>query len=103
VPGRLVGQARHFVLFCQPDWPRRGAVVATSDEVRNTAMELAERGEETDAAVREILSCCGDHRVSLVRARQTLAEGEGGDGAGDGATSRAIELLDLALERGSWA
>jgi hypothetical protein len=72
--------------------------MATSDEVRNTAMELAERGEETDAAVREVLSCCGDHRVSLVRARQSLEDEEG-----DGATSRAIELLELALERGTWA
>jgi hypothetical protein len=74
--------------------------MATSDEVRQTALELAERGEETDAAVSEILSCCGDHRVGLVLARRTLAESEG-DAAND-ATRRAVELLDLALERGSW-
>jgi hypothetical protein len=75
--------------------------MTTSDEVRRSALELAERGEETDAAVSEILSCCGDHRVSLIRARQTLAGGEGEDA--NGATRRAVELLDLALERGSWA
>lgn len=75
--------------------------MATSAEVRQTALELAERGVETDAAVSEILLCCGDHRVALVLARRTLAESEGG--AGNGGTRRAVELLDLALERGSWA
>jgi hypothetical protein len=72
--------------------------VTTSDEVRQTALDLAERGEETDPAVQALLDCCGDHRVAVVRARQTLAE----DGEG-GAVARATELLDLALERGSWA
>ena len=75
--------------------------MATSDEVRRTALDVAERSEETGAAVREILECCGDHRVSVVRARQTLAAEE--DEAANGATRRAIELLDLVLERGSWA
>lgn len=75
--------------------------MAISDEVRRTALQLAERGEETGAAVTEILSCCGDHRVSLIRARQALAEGDGGD-AND-ATHRAIELIDLTLERHDWA
>jgi hypothetical protein len=75
--------------------------MATSDEVRRTALDLAERGEATDEAVDEILSCCGDHRVSLIRARQSLAEGE--EEAANGGAHRAVELLDLALERGSWA
>jgi hypothetical protein len=75
--------------------------MATSDEVRRSALELAERGAETDAAVSEILSCCGDHRIALVLARRTLEEGEGG--AANGTTRRAVELLDFALERGSWA
>jgi hypothetical protein len=75
--------------------------MATSDEVRRSALELAERGEETDAAVSEILSCCGDHRIALILARRTLVEGEGEDV--NGAARRAVELLDLALERGSWA
>lgn len=75
--------------------------MATSDEVRRTALDLAERGEETDAAVSEILTCCGDHRIAVVLARRTLAEGEGD--AANGAAHRAVELLDLALERGDWA
>ncbi len=75
--------------------------MAISDEVRRRALELAERGEETDAAVNEILSSCGDHRASLIRARQALARGEGEDA--NAATRRAFELIDLALERRSWA
>ncbi|HET9672521.1 MAG TPA: hypothetical protein VFQ40_06700 [Actinomycetota bacterium] len=73
--------------------------MATSDEVRRTAVDLADRGEDTETAVREILTCCGDHRVALVRARQGLAD----EADGDGSTRRALELLDLALERGTWA
>jgi hypothetical protein len=73
--------------------------VTTSDEVRQTALDLAERGVETDPAVQALLDCSGDHRVAVVRARQTLAED--GEGEGD-AVARATELLDLALERGSW-
>jgi hypothetical protein len=71
--------------------------VTTSDEVRQTALDLAERGVETDPAVQELLDRTGDHRVAVVRARQTLAE----DGEGE-AVVRATELLDLALERGTW-
>jgi hypothetical protein len=56
--------------------------VATSDEVRQIAIDLAERGVETDPAVRELLVFCGDHRVSV---------------------AGAIALLDMARVRGSWA
>lgn len=73
--------------------------MTTSDEVRQIALDLAERGVATEPAVRELLVCCGDHRVSVVRARQLLAHVETG-GAG---TARARELLDLVLVRGTWA
>ena len=73
--------------------------MATSDEVRRTALDLAERNEDTEASVRELLACCGDHRVSVVRARQTLAEGD----EGGAHSQRAMELLDLVLDQGSWA
>jgi hypothetical protein len=73
--------------------------VATSDDVRQTALDLAERGSDTEPAVAELLACCGDHRVSVVRARQTLSDGEL-----EGPTvARAIELLDQVLEREAWA
>jgi hypothetical protein len=73
--------------------------VATSDEVRQIAIDLAERGMQTDPAVRQLLVYCGDHRVSVVRARQTLADSElGGD-----IVARATAPLDLVLVRGTWA
>jgi hypothetical protein len=75
--------------------------VATSEDVRKTALDLAERGEDSDTAVHELLACCGDHRVSVVVARQTLSDASGEDPPGT--VSRAMELLDLVLERGSWA
>jgi hypothetical protein len=75
--------------------------VATSEDVRQTALDLAERGEDTDQAVRELLACCGDHRVSVVVARRTLSEANGDDPRG--VSARAMELLDVVLERGTWA
>lgn len=72
--------------------------MATSDEVRQIALDLAKRGVETDPAVRELLVCCGDYRVSVVRARQTLADSE----VRGEAVARAISLLDMTLVRGSW-
>jgi hypothetical protein len=75
--------------------------MATSEEVRRTALALAERGEETGPAVRELLASCGDHRVSVVLARRGLLElQENGE---SGTVRRAIELLDLALAEGTWA
>jgi hypothetical protein len=63
--------------------------VATSDDVRQIAIDLAERGVQTEPAVRELLVCIGDHRVSVVRARQTLADSElGGDTAARDRTPR---------------
>ena len=70
----------------------------TSDEVRQIVLDLANRGVETDPAVRELLVCFGDHRVSVVLARQTLSDSEV---SGD-TVARAIALLDIALVRGSW-
>ena len=53
--------------------------MATSEEVWKTALDLAERGEDNDTAVHELLACCGDHRVSVVVARQTLSDASGED------------------------
>ena len=75
--------------------------MATSEAVWKTALDLAERGEDNDTAVHELLACCGDHRVSVVVARHTLSDASGEDPPGT--VSRAMELLDLVLERGSWA
>ena len=75
--------------------------MATSEDVWKMAPDLAERGEDSDTAVHELLACCGDHRVSVVVARQTLSDASGEEPPGT--VSRAMELLDLVLERGSWA
>lgn len=75
--------------------------MTTSEDVRQTAIDLAERGEDTDQAVRELLARCEDHRVSVVVARRTLSEANSDDPIG--VSARAIELLDLVLERGTWA
>lgn len=75
--------------------------MATSEDVWKMALDLAERGEDHDTGVHELLACCGDHRVSVVVARQTLSDASGEDPPGT--VSRAIELLDAVLERGSWA
>ena len=72
--------------------------MASSDEVRQMALALAEQGRETDAAVQELLASCEDHRVAVVVARQSLSEDRQ-----DASVARAIELLDAVLERGSWA
>ena len=75
--------------------------MATSEDVWQMALDLAERGEDTDTAVHELLACCGDHRVSVVVARQTLTGASGEEPPGT--VARAIELLDTVLERGTWA
>lgn len=56
--------------------------MATSEAVWKTALDLAERGEDNDTAVHELLACCGDHRVSVVVARQTLSDASGEDPPG---------------------
>jgi hypothetical protein len=53
-----------LLFFYRPDWPRRGAVVATSDEVQQIALDLAKRGVETDPAVRELGSAVSATTVS---------------------------------------
>ena len=73
--------------------------MASSDEVLRMVLALAEQGQEMDAAVRELLAFCEDHRVSVVLARQSLSEGD----RQDASVARAIELLDAVLDRGSWA
>ena len=97
-PGSLVG------------WPgarKQGGTMTTSDELQERALALAQQGVSTDDAVAELLACCADHRVPVVRARQGLAgpvsrgaAGRGGcpcrGAAGGDASAR---LLGRALTR----
>jgi hypothetical protein len=70
--------------------------MTTSEEVRKRALALATAGTATEDAVREILECCGEKRVSVVMARrQVRGRGEGPDPMSE----RAGELLDEVLRR----
>jgi hypothetical protein len=72
--------------------------MATSALVHDTALALIHGDADRDSAVLELLSCCGDKRVAVVAARQTLiAESVESEPA-----RRAVELLDEVLRRGPW-
>jgi hypothetical protein len=70
--------------------------MTTADEVRQRALALARAGSATEDAIRELLDCCGDKRVSVVLARREVLGG--GDGP-DPVSERASELLDEVLRR----
>jgi hypothetical protein len=65
--------------------------VTTADEVRDRAMRLSGEGAPREDAVRDLLECCGEKRVSVVRARQELAD--------RGEADEAVSLLDEVLAR----
>jgi hypothetical protein len=76
-------------------------IMTTSDELRERALALAQAGVPTDDAVAELLARCADHRVPLVRARQTLADQSAAAPQGE-VVARAVALLEETLRRGSW-
>ena len=65
--------------------------MTTADQVRDRALDLARAGTDREDAVRDLLDCCGERRVSVVRARQELVERGGADDA--------VSLLDEVLAR----
>ncbi|HJP65539.1 MAG TPA: hypothetical protein VKA30_04455 [Actinomycetota bacterium] len=71
--------------------------MTTSEAVQERALALAESDTDTDTAVRDLLECCAQRRVSVVLARQHLAEAP--SDASSERTDRAVELLDEVLER----
>jgi hypothetical protein len=75
--------------------------MTTSDELRERALALAKAGSSTDDAVAELLACCADHRVPLVRARQALADQAAAAPQGE-TVAGALALLEEMLRRGSW-
>jgi hypothetical protein len=75
--------------------------MTTSEELRERALALAQADASTDEAVAELLACCADHRVPLVRARQALAGQSATDPQGQ-VVARAVALLGETLRRGSW-
>jgi hypothetical protein len=65
--------------------------VTTADKVKDRALDLAQAGTAREEAIRELLDCCGERRVSVVRARQELVDRGGADDA--------VSLLDDVLAR----
>jgi hypothetical protein len=75
--------------------------MATSTELERAARVLSEDLGDEEEAVEELLRLTQGHRVSLVMARQHLRESS--DDSGDDQVSRALGLIETALERGAWA
>jgi hypothetical protein len=65
--------------------------MTTADQVKDRALDLARRGTPEEEAVRDLLDCCGERRVSVVRARRELMDQGGAD--------QAVRLLDQVLAR----
>jgi hypothetical protein len=65
--------------------------MTTADQVKDRALDLARRGTPEEEAVRDLLDCCGERRVSVVRARRELIDQGGAD--------QAVRLLDQVLAR----
>jgi hypothetical protein len=72
--------------------------MTTADAVRERALALARSETEQDEALRDLRECCGDRRVSAVRARQQLVSWLDSEPDQSDAM-RAIELLDELLDR----
>jgi hypothetical protein len=75
--------------------------MTTAELLEERAVELARSGKETEEAVVELLETSGDHRVSVVVARHHFLE-QLVETADDPVATRAVELLDTALEQGDW-
>jgi hypothetical protein len=65
--------------------------MTTADQVKDRALDLARRGTPEEEAIRDLLDCCGERRVSVVRARRELIDQGGANGA--------VRLLDEVLAR----
>ncbi len=73
--------------------------MTTSDEVVRTAIALASSGRGDEEAIAEILIASSGRRVSMVLARQHLAQDHGGAPSD---AARAVQLLDAALALDVW-
>jgi hypothetical protein len=71
--------------------------VTTADIVMNRALALAGEPTEEDIAVKDLLECCGDRRVSVVLAHRYLTDRLAKEP--DPQTARAAELVERVLRR----
>jgi hypothetical protein len=74
--------------------------MSTAETLVDRACDLAGAGADTDTAVRELLDCCADRRVSVVMARRSLEERMAADE--DPTLVRAAEILEETLRAGPW-
>jgi len=72
--------------------------MTTSDILSEQALSLANAGTVGEEAVRELLMTSGDHRVAVVRARQSLLA-RSAERLEDETTAQAVGLLDAVLSR----
>jgi hypothetical protein len=72
--------------------------MTTSEILSEQALSLVRAGTVGEEAVRDLLMASGDHRVAVVRARQSLLA-RSADGQDDEATAQAVQLLDTVLAR----
>ena len=72
--------------------------MTTADAVRERALSLARTETDRDEALRELQDCCGDRRVSVIRARQQLVTWVDSE-TDQSHAMHAIELLDELLDR----
>ena len=75
--------------------------MSTAETLVDRACDLAGTGADTDTAVRELLDCCADRRVSVVMARRSLEERMRAEQQ-DPTLARAVEILDETLRAGPW-
>jgi hypothetical protein len=72
--------------------------MTTSEVLSEQALSLASAGSVGEEAVRELLTTSGDHRVAVVRARQSLLA-RSAESKEDEAMTQAVRLLDAVLTR----
>jgi hypothetical protein len=72
--------------------------MTTSEVLTQQALSLASSGAVGEDAVRELLTASGDHRVAVVRARQSLLA-RSAERLEDETTAQAVGLLDAVLSR----
>jgi hypothetical protein len=73
---------------------------ATTDEIRDLALELG-AGQDTDAAVARLVEAAGGDRAVLEATRDGMARQLHGN-AGDWAATSALGLLNKALIKVGW-
>jgi hypothetical protein len=76
--------------------------MSTAQEVREAALRLAAEDRDKEEAVGELTTRAAGRRVSLLVARRELM-GRLEEDPADSTANRALELVDIVLERGTFS